>query len=498
MKHNHSIVWLRRDLRLHDHAALSAALSAPEALQCVFVFDSDILAQFANPHDRRVNFLARILAHLHAQLQARGGGMLVLHGRATEAIPKLVAATHAVRLVLAEDYEPGPIARDAAVEKALRGGCSVVTVTDHVMISPREVVKDDGSAFKVFTPYYKKWLSKLTPLSSAEFEVEDAGRYASYEAMCTAARAAGLNVLDAANPAAMLEAMGYVHREDDLWRVDDVHQRLAHFVEEKIRPYPSARNFMDGDTTSKLSPYLRFGLVSVRECVRAAEAKGGGEKWINELCWREFYMAIMLHFPEVAEHEFVEKYRGKLTWSSNDAHLQAFREGRTGYPIVDAAVRELLQTGWMHNRARMIVASFFSKDLFLDWRKGEQFFAEHLMDYEFSSNNGGWQWATSTGTDAAPYFRIFNPQLQSEKFDAEAVYIKRYVPELRNLSAKEIHALHSRSHPEQREGSLFDERDSSAAPQNDSSYPHPIVDHKTAKDFAVQVFRDLGHVMGGA
>lgn len=473
-----TLVWMRRDLRLHDHAALSAALSADGSVQPVFVFDTDILAGFPNPRDRRVRFLAHTISHIHHQLTKRNGGMLVLYGSAREIIPKLVQALSVERLVLAEDFEPTPMQRDKAVKAALEKHCSVHSVTDHVMVSPREVLKNDGTAFKVFTPYYKAWLAKLSPISAAEYKIDDADRYADIEACKKVAQGAGLKVQDAANAGAMLDAMGYEDFADDLWPVNNARQRLQAFVEEKIRPYPSARNFMDGETTSKISPYLRFGLVSVRECVRAAEAEGGGEKWINELCWREFYMAIMLHFPHVAEHEFVEKYRGKLPWNNNDEYFAAFCEGRTGFPIVDAAIRELLTTGWMHNRARMIVASFLTKDLFIDWRKGEQFFAQHLMDYEFSSNNGGWQWAASTGTDAAPYFRVFNPKMQSEKFDADAVYIKRHVEELRGLNAKEIHALH--------DGGLL-------KPVN---YPAPIVNHKTAKDFAVQVFRDLGHVMG--
>lgn len=473
-----TLAWIRREMRLHDNAVLHAALASPHPVQLVFVFDTDILANFANPNDRRVQFLARTLCHMHNQLAAKGGGMLVLAGRAQEVMPTLTHALGASQLVCAEDFEPATRSRDAAVHAAL-AGTSFTQVLDHVMLSPARVLKDNGTPFKVFTPYYKKWLSMLTPTSAAEYVVHDAGRYASLAVQQQKAKHAGLQVLDCAmGEAAMLEAIGYNDAEDALWRVDDVAQRLSDFVDDKLRPYPAARNFLAESGTSKLSPYLRFGLVSVRECVRAAEAKGGGEKWINELCWREFYMAILYHFPFVTDLEFMVQYQNKLHWNRDEAQFAAFCEGRTGYPVVDAAVRELLSTGWMHNRARMIVASFLTKDLFIDWRWGETFFAKHLMDYELSSNCGGWQWASSTGTDAAPYFRIFNPVLQSEKFDADGVYIKTYVPELRGMDARDIHAPWE---------SLL----------KPAGYPLPIVDHKTAKDHAVNVFRALGHKMGG-
>ncbi|MFZ4125004.1 MAG: cryptochrome/photolyase family protein [Rickettsiales bacterium] len=474
---NVSLVWLRRDLRLHDHVPLSLALQASHPVQPIFIFDTDILARFDNPRDRRLSFIARTLHHMHTQLAKRGGGVLVLHGKPQEIIPKLANAFKADAIYSAEDFEPATIARDAAVKSTLTD-TRFVQAVDHLIHAPYKVLKDDGTPFKVFTPYYKQWQRHLTPADSAEAVVNDTGRYADYSANTKLAKQAGLNIVPMETVAAMLKAIGYEAVEDALWSVDDAPKRLETFIASRLKAYSSARDFMATIGTSQLSPYLRFGLVSVRECLRAAQAAGIGEKWISELAWREFYAMILYHWPNVVREEFQPQYRA-IDWNQAGAMWEAFTRGMTGYPIVDAAVRELLQTGWMHNRARMIVASFLTKDLLIDWRLGEEFFAQHLMDYELASNNGGWQWAASTGTDAAPYFRIFNPVLQSKKFDGAGEYIRHYVPELAGLSDKDIHAPWELG---------------MMAPKN---YPAPIVNHAEAKDKAVAVFRALGHKMGG-
>lgn len=474
-----SIVWLRRDLRLHDHAALATALQGGGQVQPVFVFDTEILARFSNKQDRRLVFLAETLCHMDAQLKARGGRMLVLHGKACEVMPKLATALSAQGIFSAEDFEPATRARDAAVKSALSATARFVQVLDHLIHAPQKMLKGDGTPYKVFTPYYKLWRADLGPSDYAAYEVKDAGRYADATTNFTAVKAAGLSRVDLdAGPAALLEQIGYTYTKDALWRVDDVAERLRSFITNKLAAYPTARDGLSIIGTSQLSPYLRFGLVSIRECVAAALEAGGGEKWIAELGWREFYAAILYHYPHVVTQEFNEQYRdGAIPWNRNEKHIEAMFSGQTGYPVIDAAVRELLETGYMHNRARMIVASFASKDLLLDWRVGEEFFAQHLMDYELASNNGGWQWSSSTGTDAAPYFRIFNPMLQSKRFDPEGIYIRRYVPELRGLSNEDIHAPW--------ESPL-------TKPAN---YPLPIIDHATAKDRAVEVFRQAGHRM---
>lgn len=474
-----SLVWLRRDLRLTDHAALATALQAAQAVQLVFVFDSEILARFSNKNDRRLVFLAETLCHMDATLKARGGRILVLHGKASEVIPRLAQTLKASAIFSAEDFEPATRARDAAVKAALPTTTRFVQVLDHLMRAPQVMLKSDGTPYKVFTPFYKLWRADMGPTEYAAYEVKDAGRYADATENFSAVEAAGLTRISLdAGPAQVLNQIGYTYTPDSLWRVDDVPTRLSSFITEKLTAYPTARDQLPIIGTSQLSPYLRFGLVSIRACVREAMAKGGGEKWIAELGWREFYAAILYHFPEVVCQEFNAQYRdGAIPWNNDGTLIKAMFTGQTGYPVVDAAVRELLETGYMHNRARMIVASFASKDLLLDWRHGEEFFAQHLMDYDLASNNGGWQWAASTGTDAAPYFRIFNPILQSKRFDPEGVYIRRFVPELRHVPTADIHAPW--------ESPL-------TKPAN---YPMPMVDHATAKDRAVEVFRAAGHRM---
>jgi deoxyribodipyrimidine photo-lyase len=477
-----SLVWLRRDLRLHDHAALATALTEPHPVQPVFIFDTGILARFTNPRDRRLIFIAEALCHIDAKLKERGGRLLVLHGNATEMIPKLARILEANAIYSAEDFEPATRARDAAVKKALMPGTRFIQVLDHLMRAPQAMLKADGTPYKVFTPFYKLWRAELGPTDYAPYEVKDAGRYANAKASFEAVQTAGLTRISLdAGPAHLLAHIGYHYENDTLWRVDDVPARLSQFIDHKLTAYASARDALPVKGTSQLSPYLRFGLVSIRECVAAAMEKGGGEKWIAELGWREFYAAILYHFPHVVTQEFNAQYRdGAIPWSHDEKAAHALFSGQTGYPIIDAAVRELLETGFMHNRARMIVASFATKDLLLDWRLGEEFFAQHLMDYDLASNNGGWQWAASTGTDAAPYFRIFNPLLQSKRFDPEGDYIRRYVPELRAVPTADIHA------PWQ------------SPLTKPANYPMPMVDHATAKDKAVALFKAAGHGMGGS
>ena len=472
-----SLVWLRRDLRLHDHAALATALAQSAPVQPLFIFDTEILARFNNSDDRRLTFIMDTLCHIDAQLEKRGGRLLVLHGKAGELIPVLTQALEAQSLFSAEDFEPATRARDAAVKKALAPQTRFVQVLDHLLLAPQQTLKQDRTPYKVFTPYYKQWRSQLGPETLAEYQVKDKGRYADFAAVLRAVQKADLPVMPLEKGAvAALEAIGYRHQKETLWKVTDAQKRLTEFVDLRLRDYPKARDQLPIRGTSTLSPYLRHGLLSIREAARAALEHGQGEKWIGELGWREFYASILYHFPEVVDHEFMPHYRnGAIPWSYDKNHIRAFQEGRTGYPVVDAAVRELLTTGYMHNRARMIVASFVTKDLLLDWRIGEEFFAQYLMDYELASNNGGWQWAASTGTDAAPYFRVFNPILQSKKFDPEGEYIRAHVPELRKLSPKEIHAPWQSPLTKPKE------------------YPDPIVDHAEAKTRVVTAFREAGN-----
>lgn len=467
-----NIVWLRRDLRLHDHAALNAALDAGGPVQPIFIFDTDILKRFNNQEDARLAFLADTLCALDAELQRRGGRLWVFHGRPQEIIPALKSPVFA-----AEDFEPGTIARDKEVGK----NCTLTLVLDHLIAHPAEIKKDDGTPYKVFTPYSRGWYAAFKPQWVEERKVIDKGRYHT--------SAAPLPTLSLAQgPAHLQEQIGYRYRPLKEWPAGDAPKRLQHFERTILAGYKTSRDFMATDGTSRLSPYLRFGLVSIRECYRMAAAQlpespphrkefgpeppSSARKWIAELIWREFYAMILTHFPETVHLEFQPATRG-LKWQNDPGLIAAWKEGRTGYPVVDAAMRQLLTTGWMHNRARMIVASFFTKDLLSDWRIGEEHFAQYLMDYELASNVGGWQWAASTGTDAQPYFRIFNPKLQSQRFDPSGDYIRHYVPELKALNAAEIHA---------------------PSPLLASGYPAPIVEHAAVKEKAIALFKSATRI----
>lgn len=465
-----NLVWFRRDLRLDDHAALATALAEKGDVQPVFMFDSEILARFDNPEDRRLSFIAGALENLHRELKKRGGGMLVLHGKPQEIVPKLAKALDAPAIYSADDFEPGTRARDAAVRKAFGG--RFVQVIDHVLRAPMHIVKDDGTPYKVFTPFYKRWLASLNDMDRATYEVQDTKRYANFAASVKAAKGAGLTVIDFdAGKEKALREVGYRYVNDPIWDPARGPELLADFIEDHVTAYPTARDRMDKRGTSRLGPYIRHGLVSIRDCLRAAYEAEQSATWIKELCWREFYIMILYHFPEVVEHEFAPHYRdGAIPWDRSKKVRDALYNARTGYPIIDAALQEILQTGWMHNRARMIVASFFTKHLLMDWRIGEEFFAQHLMDYELASNNGGWQWSASTGTDAQPYFRIFNPVAQGEKFDPRGDYVRFYVPELADVPDKFIHWPH---------GTLHRPKD----------YWDPIVDHKAGRERAIAVFK---------
>ncbi len=450
-----TLAWLRRDLRLHDHAALSHASAQA---QPVFVFDADILARFTNPADRRLSFIMRTLVNMHGQLREKGAGMLVLHGRAVELIPTLSKTLQAPVHTTA-DYEPDARARDAAVAKQ----CELNLHKDQVIFAPDEIMNQSGAPFKVFTPYSKTWRDNLSPTSAAPFPAPQ--QFAPFADV--KARVHGFPTIDLdKGAAACLAQIGYQLVDDALWPVEDGHARLARFARIAAN-YKNTRDFMAVNGTSRLSPYLRFGLISVREAV--ALARETSPTWLSELIWREFYAQTLFHTPESAHTEWNPKYRG-MAWQENADHLERWKQGNTGFPVVDAAMRQLLAEGWMHNRARMIVASFLTKDLQLSWREGEAHFAQFLMDYDMASNVGGWQWAASTGTDAQPYFRVFNPSLQSERFDAEGAYIRTYVPELSHMKGKAIH---------------------NPTPLERGAYPAPMVNHDDARKAAIAMFKRL-------
>ncbi len=457
MNQEKALVWFRRDLRDQDHAALSAALAAAEQVYCVFVFDTDILDALPSRHDRRVHFIRESLVELDAALQARGGGLIVRHGRAIDEIPSLARELGISAVFANRDYEPAAKKRDTEVEIRLAtGGIAFHRLKDQAIFDGDEVLTQAGKPFSVFTPYKNAWLKRLTEVDYAA--CPGAGHLAGRPLAGVPALAdigfAGTNLPELGIRPGMSGARA-------LWN---------EFRAERIRRYGTLRDYPAVRGVSYLSVHLRFGTIPVRELVRGA-LEDGADAWLGELIWRDFYFMILDHFPRVVGHAFKPEYDA-IQWEGWPEGFAAWCAGRTGYPLVDAAMRQLNYSGWMHNRLRMVVASFLAKDLGIDWRLGEKYFADQLNDFDLSANNGGWQWAASSGCDAQPYFRIFNPVTQSEKFDPEGKFIRRYVPELNRVSNKHIHAPWLMGHNEQEAINTMIGRD----------YPRPVVDHARARE----------------
>jgi len=467
-----SLVWFRRDLRHFDHAALSAALRESAAVYCAFVFDREILDRLPDQADRRVEFIHGSLAELDARLRDGGGGVIVRHAFARDSLPELAQALAVDAVYANHDYEPLAIARDATVGQALAArGRRFLTFKDQVVFERDEILTQSGRPFGVFTPYRNAWLKALRPAHCESHPVE-----AHWHALAPIPAE-----LDAPPPS--LDALGFARTNLALAPgVSGGARRFAEF-QERMDRYRDARDFPALKGPSYLSTDLRFGTVSVRQLAQYAHARSlhaGGEgaaTWLNELIWREFYAQILWHYPHVAQRAFRPEYDA-LEFRNDPRQFAAWCSGATGYPIVDAAMRQINQTGYMHNRLRMIAASFLVKDLLIDWRWGERYFAAKLNDFDLASNNGGWQWAASTGCDAQPYFRIFNPVTQSERFDAQGKFIRHYVPELTALRDDEIHAPWLLPGTVLRERGVLLGRD----------YPAPIVDHALARQQALAMF----------
>lgn len=431
-----SLVWFRRDLRAFDHAALHHALRASSAVYCVFVFDTDILASLPRD-DRRVRFIHASLVELDAELRRLGGGLIVKHGPARAVIPALAAELGAEAVYANADYEPGAVERDAAVAEALAAdGRQLLGFKDQVVFEKSEVLTQAGKVYGVFTPYKNAWLRRLAaePAAVAPWMVEPHAAALAPPGESRIPSLAELGFDDGPLPAPAGMAGATALFEGFLPRLAD---------------YGTARDFPAQAGTSQLSIHLRFGTTSVRHLVRTLQqmmamgAGGAGAPvWLSELIWRDFYAMILSHHPHLPERSFKPVFDA-VAWEAGaeaDALFAAWCEGRTGYPLVDAAMLQLNRTGFMHNRLRMVTASFLVKDLGIDWRWGERYFALKLNDYDMASNVGGWQWAASTGCDAQPWFRIFNPVRQSEKFDARGEFIRQYLPQLGKLDARDVHA----------------------------------------------------------
>ena len=410
-----AIFWHRRDLRTADNAGLYYALKSGLPLVPIFIFDKNILDKLANKSDKRVNFIHEQIAELKLEYQKLGADLWVEYNEVIPVFEKLLSKYHIKKVYTNHDYEPLAIARDETVKLFLnKQGIELSSFKDQCIFEKNEVTKDDGKPYTVFTPYSKKWKAKLNDFYLKAYPTE---KYFY-----------GLLKIKTPQPLIDLTEMGF---EKVAVNYPSKQTTLA-----IIKNYAENRNFPAIAGTSKLGIHFRFGTISIRE--KARKCKNISEVFLNELIWRDFYMMILYHFPHVAKGAFRPMY-DKINWINNEPDFKKWCEGKTGYPIVDAGMRELNETGFMHNRVRMIVASFLTKHLLIDWRWGEAYFAEKLLDFDLSANNGGWQWAAGSGTDAAPYFRVFNPTLQTEKFDKKGEYIKKWVPEvLTNKYSKPI------------------------------------------------------------
>lgn len=465
-----ALVWFRRDLRSFDHAALHHALTRFERVYCAFVFDRAILDALSAREDRRLGFIHAALVELDEALDAlareagaSGSGLIVRHGFVSDEIPALAQELGVDAVLANRDYEPAARERDAAVRRALADAdIDFEDFKDQVVFERDEVLTQDGRPFSVFTPYRNAWMRRLEPGDLAPFEIRaHAGRLAARDARC------GVPPLDAIGfaPGNLVALRLPTGMSGGAALVDDFLARIG--------DYHVARDFPGRKGVSYLSTHLRFGTVSVRALAEAAwRMHGDGPRtWLNELVWRDFYQMILWHHPRLVTENFRPEF-DRVRWDDAPQLLEAWKAGRTGYPLVDAGMRQLAQTGYMHNRLRMITASFLTKDLGIDWRPGERHFAALLNDYDLAANNGGWQWAASTGCDAQPWFRIFNPVTQSQRFDPEGDFIRRYVPELARVPARFIHAPWKMDACAQR----------AAGVRIGEDYPVPVVDHAAARE----------------
>jgi deoxyribodipyrimidine photo-lyase len=474
-----SIVWLRRDLRLADNLCLYEAAQNSRQVCCAFVVNPPLLADVRMGAPLVCAFLGAI-ASLRHDLRAMGSDLAILIGDFDAELTRFARRVKAQAIYYNEDYEPKAIARDLAVTRALKlAGFAVHASVDHVYFGADEVVRTDGNPYRVFTPYKRRWLDHRNlgprlPVPSEKLL---------WKSLLPASHIGTTSAAPTPEDYDFVSSKLYPEVSENIAR-----KRLTDFLEgdEGITSYAERRNFPGVDGTSRLSPQLRAGTIGIRTCIERAfvvhaattgHTKTSVASWISELIWRDFYQMILRQFPSVVDAPF-QKAAERIKWVEPGSHFEAWRTGRTGYPIIDAAMRQLNTFGWMHNRLRMLTASFLSKDLLIDWRHGERYFEQYLADADVAQNNGGWQWAASTGTDAVPYFRIFNPTTQSKTFDPEGRFIKQMLPELESIPIEYIHEPWKIPPLEQRTLGIEIGQD----------YPEPIVDHATASKKAIAVF----------
>ncbi|MFP7655455.1 cryptochrome/photolyase family protein [Chryseobacterium proteolyticum] len=396
-----NIFWFRRDLRLEDNVGLHHALTSGLKVVPVFIFDTEILDRLPDKNDKRVDYIHQALQRMHQTLQKYNSGLTVYYGSPVNVFKKLTEDFTIDAVFCNRDYEPSAIQRDQRVaDLLLKSHIDFKDFKDQVLFEGNDIVKDDLSPYTVFTPYSKKWKANLKNVDTFTIQLD---HFADYN-----------------GPSEIISLKKIGFKKTDLeFKEPELKKNI-------IDSYGKYRDFPAMDHTTHLGIALRFGTISVRKCIRYAVKHN--EVWLNELIWREFFMQILYHFPDVVHHCFKKKYED-IKWRNDEKEFEAWCEGKTGYPIVDAGMRELNQTGFMHNRVRMITASFLTKHLLIDWRWGEAYFAEKLLDYDLAANNGNWQWAAGCGCDAAPYFRIFNPYEQTKKFDKDTKYITKWLPE---------------------------------------------------------------------
>ncbi|MGV6861980.1 MAG: cryptochrome/photolyase family protein [Putridiphycobacter sp.] len=422
-----NIFWFRRDLRLTDNVGLKAAIASDQNVQPIFIFDTNILDELEKD-DARVTFIYNTLKQINAELNKVNSSILILHGKPEEIWQKLIEQHDINTVFTNRDYEPYALKRDRAIKSMLdKANIEIRGFKDQVIFEPKEVLKADGKPYTVYTPFKNKWLS--------QFKTATHTKVNKYELK---------NLVNSNYEFPSIESIGF--KKSTI--------KVKPFDLSVTENYHEKRDFPAADATSNLGPHLRFGTVSVRQIINQLDLSiEGDHTFLTELIWREFFMQILFHFPDVVDHNFRKKYDG-VKWLNDQKEFDKWCKGETGYPMVDAGMRQLNQTGYIHNRVRMVVAGFLCKHLLIDWKWGEAYFASKLLDYDLASNNGNWQWAAGTGCDAAPYFRIFNPIEQLKKFDKSHAYISKWVPEL-----------------------------------NTTDYPDPMVEHKFARERALETYK---------